>query len=212
MTAPNFGGQDLQLELLDPGCTELVRLFRHPGGEWEPPPEQFRNLRVDPPEGHKGDYAILYTATTVATAAVECRILQCDTHDRYTWAADRAAGYRVARYGFSAPALFVPIDRPNSRVLGLEGSQRKIGGGYGQFQDVAHQLFKRYGKVVHGLSWASFHRDQPGRVYAVWHHHKTTIDLTLMAAAPYVLLVDDDDWNQYLKANPQLEELRPAPN
>ena len=27
-------GHDLTLELLDPGSEVLVRLFRHPGGEW----------------------------------------------------------------------------------------------------------------------------------------------------------------------------------
>src|SRR5207249_3639386 len=28
-----------------------------------------------------------------------------------------------------------------------------------------------------GMSWRSMHRGQPGRVDAVWHHHKATIEL-----------------------------------
>lgn len=37
-------------------------------GEWEAPPPQFRNLRVDPPDGHKDDYAVLYQSDALMSA------------------------------------------------------------------------------------------------------------------------------------------------
>lgn len=66
---PSFFARDLRLELLDPGEVTLVRLYKQaragqPGGEWEPPPAAYRNLRVDPPGGHKDEFAVLYTSDT----------------------------------------------------------------------------------------------------------------------------------------------------
>jgi hypothetical protein len=215
MTVPGFGGRnfrgrELQLELIDPGSVPLVRLFRHPGGEWEPPREAYRNLRADPPAGFKEAFAVLYTGSTLATVAIECGILRADARDRYTWAADLAEQYRVVRYAFSAPALFVPIDGSNREPLGLAGGQRKFTG-YEPYQQAAHALFVRYGRVVHGLSWESFHRNQPGRVYALWHRHKPTIGLAIQTAAPFQRLVDDPEWKQFLLAHPRIEALTPPP-
>ena len=161
-----FRGRELELELFDPNSEQLVRLFRHPGGEWEAPPEKYRNQRVDPPHGHKADYAMLYTAGTLPAVAVECRVLRVDSQDRYAWSRTLASQYQVARYNFAAPALFVPIDGANRGVLGLQGGTRKFAG-YEPYQKVALTLFQRYGQVIHGLSWESFHRNQPGRVFAL---------------------------------------------
>jgi len=208
--APAFRGRDLELELLDPDSERLVRLFRHPGGDWEPPPEAYRNLRVDPPAGHKAEFAVLYTANTMATVAIECGVLRADARDHYTWATDVAAQYRVVRYSFAAPALFVRIDGRNRVVLGLAGPQRKFAG-YEPYQSVARDLFVRYGGTVHGLSWESFHRNQPGRVYALWHQHKATIGLSISTPAPYPTLVDDAEWQAFLAANPEVEAMAPAP-
>lgn len=208
--AGSFDGRDLELELLDPGSTPLTRLFRHRAGDWEPPPEAHRNLRVDPPAGHKGAFSVLYTGNTLATVAIECGVLRADAQDRYTWAVDRAAQYFVVRYAFAAPALFVPIDGRNRTTLGLAGGQRKFTG-YEPYQAVALELFQRYGKGVHGLSWESFHRNQPGRVYALWHHHKTTIGLSVTSPDPYSKLVDDAEWKEFLVANPEVEAIVPAP-
>lgn len=208
--AASFSGRDLELELLDPDSERLVRLFRHPGGDWEPPSEAHRNLRVDPPAGHKAAFAVLYTGNTLPTVAIECGILRADPADRYTWATDRADQYRVVRYSFSAPGLFIPIDGRNRSVLGLAGGQRKFAG-YAPYQTVSHELFQRFGKLVHGLSWESFHRNQPGRVYALWHHHKATIGLTIMSSPPYPKLVDDPEWKAFLDANPQVEPMKPPP-
>lgn len=36
-------GRELELELLDPGGEPLIRLYRHAGGDWEAPPEDYRN-------------------------------------------------------------------------------------------------------------------------------------------------------------------------
>lgn len=114
----SFSGRDLEVELLDPGSTALVRLFGHPGGDWDPPPEAKRDLRVDPPAGHKGAFAVLYTANTLVTVAIECRVLSADANDHYTWDMQRAVHYDVVRYAFAAPALFIPIDGNNRNATG----------------------------------------------------------------------------------------------
>ena len=82
--AASFSGRDLELELLDPDSEQLVRLFRHPGVGWEPPSEAHRNLRVDPPAGHKAAFAVLYTGNTLPTVAIEieCGILRAAPEDR----------------------------------------------------------------------------------------------------------------------------------
>lgn len=201
-----FGGRELKLELLDPNSEQLVRLFRHPGGEWEPPPKEHRNLRVDPPVGHKADYAVLYTAGTLPAVAMECRVLSVDNQDRYTWLSHRASQYHIARYDFSKPALFIPIDGSNRNILGLQGGTRKFVG-YEPYQEVALTLFQRYGQVVHGLSWESFHRNQPGRVFALWHQHKETIGLRLRPPSLYARLIDDPEWQQFLADYPEIEEV-----
>lgn len=205
-----FPGRDLELELLDPDSERLVRLFRHPGGEWEPPPEAFRNLRVDPPAGEKDAFAVLYTASTLATVAIECGVLRADARDRYTWATDLAKQYRVVRYAFAAPALFVPLDGRNRTVLGLAGGQRRFAG-YEPWQATAHEVFRRFGRIVHGLSWESFHRNQPGRVYALWHHHKSTVGLRIASPAPYATLAEDEEWQSFLAAHADVEALAPPP-
>jgi len=201
-------GRDLDLELLDPGSEPLVRLYRHAEGDWEPPPELHRNLRVDPPRGSHGAYAVLYTANTLPAAAAECRVLNIDGMDRYTWARDRARQYRVVRYAFESPALFIPIDGPNRERLGLAGGQRRFAG-YEPYQAAALELFERYGQVVHGLSWESFHRNQPGRVYALWHQHKATVALRRTSPDPHVLLVDDEEWLRFLREYSDIEAIEP---
>jgi hypothetical protein len=150
---------------------------------------------------------VLYTAESVAAAAIECRILNCDTQDRYTYDQQRTAEYSVVRYEMRAPALFIPIDGENKRTLGL----RFPDPAYAQHRAVAYELFKRFGGVVHGLSWESYHRNQPGRVYALWHHHKPTVKLAISSGTPYLKLAEDPEWLQLLKDNSQFEPLASAP-
>ena len=90
--ALSCSARELELELLDPGSETLVRLFRHPGGEWEEPPPAFRNLRVDPPAGHKDAFAVLYTGDNLAAVAAECLVLQAGDGDHYTWRFCRIKG------------------------------------------------------------------------------------------------------------------------
>jgi hypothetical protein len=198
--------RELELELLDPGSVTLVRLFKFPGGEWSPPPPVYRNLRVDPPAGHKDDYAVLYTGDDLAAVATECLILQTGEGDRAIWRQDKAVGYRVARYGFLKPALFLPIDGKNRQRLGMAGGQRPWGG-YDAWQETGLALHQRFAHVVHGLSWESFHRNQPGRVYALWHDHKPTIDLQLTTPGDYPLLTEDTQWLAFLAAHPEIEAI-----
>ena len=204
--AATVDARHLELELLDPNRVRLVRLFRHPGGQWDPPEEKYRNLRVDPPDEHKSAYAVLYTGSTLPAVAMECRVLYADPDDRYTWDTDLAGQYQVVRYSYAAPALFIPIDGRNRPQLGLSGGQRKFAG-YAPYQEAALDLFRRFGQLVHGLSWESFHRNQPGRVYAPWHHHKATIGLDA-TPAPYAKLVSDDEWKTFLADNLDIEAMR----
>jgi hypothetical protein len=209
MKDPLYRGRDLRLELLDPNGAQLVRLFRHDAGDWDPPPVDKRNLRVDPPLGHQAEYAVLYTGNTLSTIAIECRVLNVDAHDRYTYDADRASEYKVVRYAFDSPAIFIPLDGDNRERIGLGGERRPFTAGYGPWREAAHELFKRFGNVTHGLSWESFHRHQPGRVYALWHHHKTTIGLSVQTLAPYKTLQQDEEWIAFLQEHPDVEKLKP---
>ncbi|MBL8485168.1 MAG: RES domain-containing protein [Rhodocyclaceae bacterium] len=195
--------RDLNLELPDPDAVRLVWLFRHPLGHWEAPDEKYRDLRVDPPVGHKADFAVLYTASSLPAVAMECRILRADQLDRYTWDQDLAAQYRVARYTYTAPALFIPIDGDNRRLLDLSGERRKFAG-YAPFQETALQLYTRFGQLAHGLSWESFHRNQPGRVYAIWHDRKAAMAL-VVDPGPYGALADDTEWLRFLADYPDIE-------
>lgn len=202
-----FAGAQLQVDLLDPGSVTPVRLFRHAGGDWEEPPAEYRNQRVDPPPGHESEYAVLYTAESIAAAAIECRILHPDIRDRYTYDQVRTMQYSVVRYKMHAPALFIPLDGENKGVLGLRGLDPR----YERHRAAAYELFQRFGGVVHGLSWESYQRNQPGRVYALWHHHKATVKLAISSASPYLKLAEDPEWLQLLKDNAEFEPLASAP-
>ena len=202
-TVPPFDGRDLDLEMLDARSVELMRLFRHPKGEWEPPDPKYRNLRVDPPAGHKHRYAVLYTADSLGAIGVECRILAVDSDDHFSLHLDREASYQVARYRFEQAACFVPIDGANRRTLGLDRAE--AWDGYGPYQQIGLALFERYSHFAHGLSWASFHRNQPGRVFAVWHERKAGFGLEL--AGPVGPLVSDLPWVTMLAGIPGLRRL-----
>lgn len=195
----------LEINLIDPQSA-WVRLFRHDGGEWSPPEEKYRNARVDPPDGHKNAFAVLYLAAALPTVAVECGIMFEDELRRYRWSRDRAKQYWVVRYATQAPALFISLDGRNRTKLGLDGA-RVAFNGYAPFQAVALELFSRFGSIVHGMCWDSFHRNQPGRVYALWHHHKSTVDLKIVSSTPFEKLDADDEWLSFLNAKPQIEEL-----
>lgn len=204
-TAP-WNADHLQLELLDPGSVELLRLFKYPKADWEPPAPQYRNLRVDPPPGHESEFAVLYTGDTIEAVAMECRILRFDSdRDEATWNRDRAKPYLVARYRFTRPALFIPLDH-NRKVLEL---RRIAFSGYRAHQELSLELFKRYGDLAHGLSWESYHRGQPGRVYAVWHHRKDQMGLTLESTGkPFV---DDAAWLKFLAEHSDIEAVESPP-
>jgi hypothetical protein len=168
--------EDLETEWIDPGKVTLVRLSRYPDGEWKPPPPRYRTLRVDPPAGHKNRYAVLYTATTLVCIGLECHVLAVDYHDAWTLHTTREAEHRLARYSFAKAGLFIPIDGPrNQRLLFGEPPLS----GYGPYQAVGLELYERFGHVAHGLSWASFHRHQLGRVYAIWHRRKADLGLAV---------------------------------
>ena len=204
-----FKGSQLDLELLDAGSLQLVRLFRptrQADGDWQPPEPRYRDKRVDAPPSARNRFAVLYTANTLPCVAAECRLLSADAQDRWTWRRDLAQQYQVVRYTAHAPALFLPIDHPNDRWLGLTGERSALGS-YSTYQTLALELFERYGSVVHGMSWNSFHRNQLGRVYALWHHHKATVGLTIASAKPYVALVDDAQWQRFLAENPAAEAI-----
>lgn len=189
---PGFAARDLNVELVDPDVLELRRLFRHPNGELVPPAPKYRNLRVDPPNGHKADYAVLYTGDSLLGAAMECHVLSVDSLDAWTLNLDLEKEYSVARYTTKEPGLFLPIDGCNRKRLGLDNLPIHKGQVYAAYQSIGLELFKRFGNLAHGLSWASFHRHQVGRVYAIWHHRITALGLTLESSP--LRLETDVEW------------------
>lgn len=70
---------------------------------------------------------LIDTANTLACVAMECRVLQVDASDRYTWNRKAAERYDVVRFGFSKPAIFMPIDGLNRDELGLGGTLQPLG-------------------------------------------------------------------------------------
>ncbi|WP_185826404.1 RES domain-containing protein [Xanthomonas sp. SI] len=203
-----FSADEIQIHLLDPNSRPLVRLFRYDGMDWDPPDVKFRKLRVDPPDGFKDQFAVLYTADTLPAVAMECRVLQVNAQDdSFKWSKDLAEQYSVVRYEFSEPALFIPIDGDNRDLLGLSWSGGKLDSTYLPFQNAALELHRRFGKIIHGLSWQSYHRHQLGRVYAIWHEHKVSIKLERTSSRPYSKLINDPEWIDFLRKNPAIEKI-----
>lgn len=201
-----FSARDLKLEMIEPGDLALVRLFSRPDAEWEPPPPMYRNERCDPPVGKKDDYALLYTANRLDTTAMECQILAVDRQGNWTYDEAKTKSYHVARYSFTQPAIFIPLDENRHH---LEVNRTPFVPGYGPWQDAAHDLWRRFGTTVHGLSWWSMHRHQVGRVYAIWHERKAAMGLE-RPLAPFDKLYEDADWKSLLLANPGFAKLSPS--
>lgn len=61
-----------------PAGFQLHRLFRHPGGDFNPAPRSHRHGRLDPT---RQVYGVLYTTTSVLTAAVECGVVLLEPGD-----------------------------------------------------------------------------------------------------------------------------------
>lgn len=203
LRVPPFRGQELQLELIDPGALTLIRSYQHPDADWLPPPVPFRTNRVDPPAEHGDCFAVMYTSTNIQSSAMEVRALFWDPDDdRFYWDEVTASKYRVVRFTSGRPGIFIPIDGRNRAVFCLEG---KLEPNYESTRWIALELFRRYGHLVHGLSYESFHRHQPGRVYAIWHSRKD--DLSLVPSACRPLLSEDVDFRAFLAAHPFIERL-----
>ncbi|WP_377155368.1 RES domain-containing protein [Roseateles sp. UC29_93] len=203
---PLFNGRELDLELVDPGTVTLIRAYDHPDADWNPPPARFRNNHIDPPVGHENEFAVLYTASNVQSCATEVRALFWDCwSNQIFWKPSVATQLRVVRFRMRQPGLFIPIDGPNRHVLGLEG---KLEPGYESSRRMALELFRRYGHLVHGLSYESFHRFQPGRVYAIWHSRKEEMDLQPSVERPR--LGDDVEFQAFLAAHPFIQPLGEA--
>jgi RES domain len=186
---PAFEWEDLEPEVLDPRAVTLLRLFKHPGGEWRPPPPEFRNLRVDPPVGHKSRYAVLYTSPMLETIAQECQVLAVDSGERWTVNRTRELELRIARYSFRHACVFVRLDGRNASLLGVHDLPAT--GGYGAYQELGLILHDRFAHFAHGISWRSYHRHQNGRVYALWHSRKRSIGLKVTSVGE---LRQDAEW------------------
>jgi hypothetical protein len=202
MTSIQLTDADIDIEVRGPDKPPLIRLFRHPGAAYELPEEKYRNGRFDPPPQHKSLFATLYTADNIAAAAMECRISQADNRDVFSYSLKRAGEYKVVRFQHEKPALFIRVDRHVLRKMGVPD----FAPDYGSFQSAAMALFEKYGTTVHGLSWESFHRGQPGRNYGFWHNRKDDIVLKpVQLEADCPELVKDADWLQLLRDYPVIE-------
>lgn len=185
----DFEWRDLEIEVIDPKSTTLVRLFKHPHGEWKPTPKRLRNLRVDPPDGRKERFAVLYTSSSLETIGQECNVLAVDYANRWTLNEPLEAAHRIARYGFSNGGIFVRLDGRNSSVFGLDAIPAS--GGYAEYQQLGFELYERFVHIAHGVSWRSYHRHQNGRVFAIWHSRKRALGLKLQSVAD---LASDGEW------------------
>lgn len=111
--------------------TELQRLWRWPDGDWNAAPPANRNGRVDPPEGMRDRFGVLYLADTVITAAFETRVLAYskreDGNEEFDVVPDRpnAAGVMppplmVAIHKTCMPVAFVDLEGPHiNEVFGV---------------------------------------------------------------------------------------------
>lgn len=212
MRTISFTDADIDIEVRGHDEAPLIRLFRHAGAAYGLPLEAHRTGRYDPPPGEKGLFATLYTGDNIAAAAMECRILQVNSQDEYSYSLQRAGTYKVVRFKYQEPALFIRVDRDIKRKLGIPAFATD----YSPFQRAAKALFERYGKTVHGLSWDSFHRGQPGRNYGFWHHRMDAISLhPLQQEDDCPALLEDADWIKLLQDHPviklQPDPVNPAP-
>jgi len=121
-----WGGRVVTMMGLPIG-SKLYRVFRHPDGDWNAPPEKYRNGRIDPPSGRKADFSILYTAESLLTAAVEARalrILESDGHDlpELVEVSDPDLPARhCVMHTLMTPALFINLEhRQTAQVFGLD--------------------------------------------------------------------------------------------
>ena len=202
MSPAPLSGADLSIEVRDASAAPLIRLFRRPGGAAGMTPPAHRNGRYDPPPGEKEHFCVLYTADNIAAAAMECRILLADSRDQYSYAQSLASQYKVARFEHASPALFIRMDASLLQKLGVP----RFSPTYSPHQQAAKTLFERYGNTVHGLSWESFHRGQPGRNYGFWHHRADAIGLKPLQQEPDCPeLLKDHDWIELIRANPAIE-------
>lgn len=201
MTLPiAFTDQDIEVEVRE-RAAPLVRLFRHAGASFSVPDEQYRNGRYDPPPGHKAEFAVLYTADSIACAAMEARLLVVDVDTAYSYGKSKAEPYKVARLQYQGPALFIRLDSAQFRKK--LGVPRFNPDGYLPYQLAALALVQRFGETFDGFSWESMHRGQPGRNYGFWHHRKDRIQLRPMyEEKDSPTLLDDADWQQLLKDHP----------
>jgi hypothetical protein len=187
--------------VLPPGA-KLCRLYKRPGGDWDPPDPKYRNLRVDPPGHDKSAYAVLYTAENLDTIGQECHILSVDQAN--TWTVNRTleGANRVVRYETGAAGIFIPVDGHNATIFGLDKVPATAG--YKPYQDIALLLFERFGHFCHGLSWRSFHRHQNGLVYAIWHSRKSALNLRFESNDQ---LATDQAWKDLLASIAGLREV-----
>ena len=179
----------LDVRVVDPAETSLVRLFSHANGEWDPPPPEFRNLRVDPPEGEKDSFAVLYTSTRLDTIAQECGVLWVDSADKWHLDSTRESSYSLARYTLSRGGIFIPVDGRNGGAFGFEDDENF--GDYSSYQQVGSDLFNKFSHFAHGICWRSFHRHANAQVYAIWHSRKADLGLRVVSITK---LESDPSW------------------
>lgn len=201
---PQVEDEDLLIEVRSPDKPPLVRLFRWEGSAFGVPAPEHRIGRFDPPPGHRDVFAVLYTAEHVETAAIECRVLASDANDQYTYSY-KTPQHRVVRLKYTKPALFIRVDSPSAKKWGI-GRFKPT---YEQYQGLALTLYERYGTVIHGLSWQSYHRGGPGRNYGFWHSQKSDAGLEILQPEEQCpFLHEDPEWLAFL--NEHKEAVHPA--
>lgn len=166
--------EKLQLNPLHCDRNPLFRLWRHPGGDWDPSPNAGSG-RVDCPV-EPSEYRILYLGETALIALQETRLLTEHQSGAWLFHRGRAAEYKITTYTTAVPFRAMTLDEPNASILGLD--KVSLIDGIWPYQQVALQIFRAMGARVPALYWRSKHREAKGAVVAVFHEFKSDIGLT----------------------------------
>ena len=174
MTAKKFEG--LELKLLPTDKEHLYRVWRHPGGDWEPTGRSGAG-RIDclatPPQ-----YFVLYLATSPLVALQETLLLTAQPPDRWLFHRARAAEYNLTSYATTAPLRAATLDEPNAELLGLD--RVTLIEGKRPYRLAAMEIRQVRGADVPALVWRSKHREANGQVVGLFHDRKSEVGLSIV--------------------------------
>jgi hypothetical protein len=168
--------KELQLSTLPTDQYHLYRLWRYPGGDWEPSPNVGRG-RIDCPI-LPVEYFVLYLATTPLVALQETGLLTFQPDDHWLFHRSRATEYRLTEYSTEVSLVAATLDEPNAALLGLKGVD--LVDGNAPYQQAALAIRRARSADVPALYWRSRHREASGLVVGIFHDQKANVGLSVV--------------------------------